>query len=1702
MRETEKRIKAYKAMLPRMKERVVAALSLLAVALTTMVSSTYAWLVLSRSPEVQGLQTNIAANGNLEIALAGRMDENGSLLSPALSAAGDGLLSIVDKNLTWGNLVNLGDPAYALENIVLRPAQLNEEPGALLTSPLYAATYGADGRVEELFSNFGYTYAYSDANGNAFLTEDEIVKKLTAANPNQAPIFKKYGVRAVSSTKVSYNSDYSRVLAEKLNKAQSSITQAQNEMEALAKHEALQTLLDLAGRYLGAEVADMTGGEPKNTAVTAAELDALVKLFDALLEVCDQSANALAEIYKFEAYLRTEQELTPVTGEFLLDLTQPWSAITTKLNETIKINDKDEVLVQISADALAQLKKLRENYQKLQNSRQNIADSKGKKVMYAKVVADPDAVFIDQWLSPVFDITSVTINGQTIDEITAEVRALMSGGTMDMIMNAGQILGILNKIKDRPEVVITKGILNDVHRFTGKAIDGVYSFSAPTDGSSIQSVIGKSIDVSNAHIQTVAEEPYALNSEYLRVKNSTTDYKGSTAQAADTYGLVLDFWVRTNAANTKLTLEGAPVYNSREEVVKVTIDGAEKELYKLTIYINEDGSLNETATGNEYDCEAYIDGGKFHAYDRTNQTYLMELCATDSKAVKSQEVLKETVSELVGYNGVNRVWDDMISDPNGAYDYSTTTTMGSGSCYVFYPQSADDQAQSIQLLKNLRVAFISQDGTLFGTGVLDTEHAIEQAGKVTVPLVCHYENPSVTITNENGEEEKIYYITELKANTPTLVTALVYLDGKELSNDQVLSTNDIQGHLNIQFGTTADLSAMEDPVLREERCTVTATMTDGEGLSTLTSQKITDSQAQRTKHIAVKVEGVTPSRVTAYFQRVLNSTQGIRQREIVFNDQGNGTWTADYEFVNAGDYILREVLVDGVTYELDQDAPISYSLMGYAINSLNFEGGSTASETYGTLTSGATYVTTEQRFTADVVLNFTREGTAPASIKGAFVHQETGNRVTVNFRRDGGVWRGSALFTTTGLYRLERLEIDNDPVGVPEEKILSLNLYLGVTANVYSDKVQIGLNDENPTGKVVMSMNVVADNNMQFTNLPPITLVYSKNGSSTDDNTLRAALVWEKDKKVYEGEFEVTSSGTYTFLRAEMSINGSTNILKQARTAPTLKVTKVDDIPSFNSQLNLGESVFAMNNDASFSITLKKAGPATVDAKILGADGKVYYVRGGHMEQQPDGSMAFEDTPVVSVNGAGEELYTFTFYLPKVGANLSQSGTWTLQELYLTDVYNPTGTFYSGSTENGPLPADAKDLGDRAPYTVPDWYYNRWWTWTQADLFEGDAAAFTVTVSDSIELSVQSGQLTMQPGGTADNVTGNFGATFTPDGILVNLTAGGQPLGEGLSVDNITLIYKISEQDSFRTVNTSTIESKLGGYTFALEKKYDVIGLTNGELKFGGKISDGNVINQGNGVYLLKTSQSLSAAGVYTVQSLTATLVNGEQSRNQNGSTVNAPRIELYTKKPTVAITDVSNKNTTISVDNGSAETFADSSRKDGCDTIWTLHSAHRTATPSISSDGCTANVFFRCFHDGSTDYKGDQKYHHYKHDGGEGTPQVGIKLSGLGSFTSATLNFNDNSKIYSAVTYSTSGLNGKWETTGGGALYTWTSSDTTVTRYIGYMWSQKGRLGDNVNATGKKRPAGTIAADTLTVVANGITFSFPIPTITINNPY
>ena len=186
--ETRRRIRAYKKALPELRERVIAVALLLAMSASMLTSASFAWITLSRAPEVTGMQTTVAANGNLEIALA-KGPTSLPAVPPGESQVGDSSAAedqtIVGANVTWGNLVNVSDPTYGLSDIFLRPALLNDYN--LDKYPLTGATYGGDGRV--VTTNDRYEYASLSLVAG---TDDQY--ELSAEKDKV-----KYGVRAIAS---------------------------------------------------------------------------------------------------------------------------------------------------------------------------------------------------------------------------------------------------------------------------------------------------------------------------------------------------------------------------------------------------------------------------------------------------------------------------------------------------------------------------------------------------------------------------------------------------------------------------------------------------------------------------------------------------------------------------------------------------------------------------------------------------------------------------------------------------------------------------------------------------------------------------------------------------------------------------------------------------------------------------------------------------------------------------------------------------------------------------------------------------------------------------------------------------------------------------------------------------------------------------------------------------------------------------------------------------------------------------------------------------------------------------------------------------------------------------------------------------------------------------------------------------------------
>lgn len=135
------------------RNKMMAAVSMLMVSSIMMVSSTYAWFTLSTAPEVKNISTTVAGNGSLEIALMPADGMLGSITSGFSSDQNGGTIAVTTANTTWGNIINLSDPSYGLNKVELNPAQLNSESADFATKPLAVATYGFDGRIDELLAN-------------------------------------------------------------------------------------------------------------------------------------------------------------------------------------------------------------------------------------------------------------------------------------------------------------------------------------------------------------------------------------------------------------------------------------------------------------------------------------------------------------------------------------------------------------------------------------------------------------------------------------------------------------------------------------------------------------------------------------------------------------------------------------------------------------------------------------------------------------------------------------------------------------------------------------------------------------------------------------------------------------------------------------------------------------------------------------------------------------------------------------------------------------------------------------------------------------------------------------------------------------------------------------------------------------------------------------------------------------------------------------------------------------------------------------------------------------------------------------------------------------------------------------------------------------------------------------------------------------
>lgn len=1521
MTETQKRIKAYKKALPFLKERVGVVALLFIMSITMMGSATFAWITLSRAPEVNGLATTIASNGNLEIALS-----NTEGTAPDETKIGDGALDITKKNLTWGNLINLSHEDYGLSKLTLRPAVLNT--GSLLTKPLYSVKYTSDGRISNVISDFAYTN-YGEQDG----AYDFFVPDVT-----------KYGVRAISS--VTYKSVTGEAKLQRLNAtvAQKYAT-ADNTFKTLwSNKDYMNTISGLAGVYISWRMSDDGNGGNEDQDCTS-YVERVYEMMNEYKTALHQTGEVVLAAANLHYYVYCNQN-SQNFEEFTMDQLHDGTVKTTLTKAGITVTGLDPYIT---------------DHQKFNGTKaKDYTD--GIYTKYITNVYEPFKqsesigwVLMSTYINEMAHINSTTINGT----------AAQSLGAGDMI-SLGFASSIVCELK--------KGLIWNMDWFYGGNIS-VRDVKTTLMGQT------KTINEIRTSVKQEVNSGKKATFPILKTideadKKATAGGLAATdATAAESYGMVVDFWLRTNSPNSLLTLAGEVV----TEKVQVLDDEGNPVL-------DEEGAA-----------------------------------------------IYETV--VLGYSGENRIWEK--GDPELPLPAESSTSQGSGSCYIFYPETPEDQAQALEMLSAMRVAFIDEEGTLLAQADMDTTNAFESMGRVLVPLQLRAKS-IVTGTDENGNDivENAFYITQLVQNEATRITAIVYMDGSVLENSNVLSSGSIKGQLNIQFGTSEDLKALDDEIkLESYDIILEADKTNFDKYDPDNKPKV---------NLELTLNGMDADTISGQFVSYISATQGANQPEFSFEKGEGSTWHAQVEFTGSGNFQLRSVRINGVDYPLSKENIITVEIPGVTVSSIYFEGWDNKN-TKKVMTADSVY-----QLYSELSLN-TSVGSNPKKVQGVFAN-EAGQNVTVDYTlNNNGTYVANTTFTTGGTYTMSYVILDDtyvplgkDEAGNPIEK--KLELYLGLRTQIYmglpmteeyqqklaviddaiaADVAAYKAANTNATEEELsagilsitesykpqkdalyneyygaeamnlkqtgagyeliydgsapmfteVSCTVTDDKDNPIKALEDVKLIYGFGA----ENSIDSNMTWNPGTGRYEGRLTFSKPSTYSFKKLEIGKDeAAKNVISIATSAPSIRAISPDPMVYKGILPDHQTKVVALNStDRNISLYLENADSAVMNITV----------------RHNDVNYTFENVSPINENDKN----IFTVNVTNAPDCSVYDGVWTIVSAEVSGVVYD-GNFFDGSdTENGWL--------DLTPM-----------------IEENDPISTEFINTVYVDVAV-SGEKTREYSG---------------------------PFMEEHTVDGITLALEDYQGRPFEGISSAAVE-----------------------LNYTHQGFNSNVTGSGPMVGYSGETISFDADGIASLPALKFT-VDGKYRPSSfevtigNNITIAIPKDKL----PNVNVTwNMPTVKVTATTPSGSQKAYV-SNTSGGIFANPKITSVDYEA--GITDNGTVANV---CYIGKIDTTLGIFKYCNLTQ------PSVTITLSGLGSNASgATLSFGDNAHVYSSNAGSSK------------AAFSWTG-EGACKMYIGEFKSVSG--GDD-----SRTIAGTMTANKLVVTSANGTYTFTIPTITINNPY
>lgn len=811
-----------------MRKKLFSAAAMLLVASIMLVSTSYAWLVLSAAPEITGISTQVGANGALEIALLNTESYND--LTKVVDADIDESLegaapAVTSSNLQWGNLIGLGDASYGLDQIVLNPGRLYIEPFGegyqinqmLMKTPIY----NEDGRIVGLEKTKTVTGVFADDKFNA--------------GDGQ------YGVRAIG-------------LAANMSEAQLGINAARATLStnmATAKTTA-SNILNQQGNALGNVAIGVALGNA--TGFAKEDVESLKLLGEGLQSALDKIDTAVRQV--FLGYLYT----TELTGD---DFTAAKTEIENKTTTLTDLGTKYPTVLALLpsiryGETQGNILALLEHDKSLVKTA--IDDCDAKLAGTQETFSESEIIAL---MNPLVDYNQMTMGGYTVPELKEMVANDQMDELMSIVMNGGL----------KVSVPSGSGILSDIADFAG-------NYTAEVTVKNV-SAAGITLETATATMATAT----VVNPVYLTgCSNAMRNFSASEGDGTggsvitDYYGYAIDLAFRTNAtgnnedgtSNLLLQTESAQrVYDESNN--EATQGGGSYMSFKSDVGLSAT-KMTKLMSGirvvfmdqtRQVLAIAALDtqlSKKDYATGATTYTVASSVTVDEAAVTPSAETCSNYVAEITKAE-YNALADTTVADEANAGKYvlgkdAYTAKDGASIPEGKYAVLRYDNPQNSDYIteaeyRALPDGLTKEDYSVLANGTEEAYAALlDAAGAPTETTISKSsyealpETATVTVAADGTVKAKLYLydftmpkstvntdketgaialgnkrtsaaITSLEENVAKQVTAMVYLDGSIVNNSMVAanSSYSMTGTMNLQFASSAELVPMHNQEL-------------------------------------------------------------------------------------------------------------------------------------------------------------------------------------------------------------------------------------------------------------------------------------------------------------------------------------------------------------------------------------------------------------------------------------------------------------------------------------------------------------------------------------------------------------------------------------------------------------------------------------------------------------------------------------------------------------------------------------------------------------------------------------------------------------------------------------------------------------------------------------------------------------------------